>query len=248
MRNIFAGTGVQTGGQHGFLRLFSRLVVLGVFAFSAVIALLSLPATTQFLMDQLEIFPPITVSSLTAAMRDPPGAIVILSAGRRVYAPEFGAETLDELSLERVRYGALLARATRLPVLVSGGLGGEGRPSLAQLMADALRSDYGIAARWLESRSANTAENAILSSEILRSAGINRVILVTHAWHMKRARAAFLANGIAVLPGPTAFYGPAGNEDSLLRFLNPDVKSLRMSAFALHEIVGSQWYRLRYGF
>jgi uncharacterized SAM-binding protein YcdF (DUF218 family) len=248
MRNIFARTGVHTGGQRGFLRSLSRLIVFGVLGFSAVIALLSLPATTQLLMDRLEVFPPITVSSLTAAMRDPPGAIVILSAGRRVYAPEFGTETLDELSLERVRYGALLARATRLPVLVSGGLGGEGRPSLAQLMADALRSDYGIAAQWLESRSANTAENAILSAEILRSAGIKRVILVTHAWHMKRARAAFLANGISVLPGPTAFYGPAGNQDSLLRFFNPDVKSLRMSAFALHEIVGFQWYRLRYGF
>jgi len=248
MRNIFARTGVQTGRQHGFLRFLSRLLVLGVLGFSAVVALLSLPATTQLLMDHLEVFPPITVSSLTVAMRDPPGAIVILSAGRRVYAPEFGTETLDELSLERVRYGALLARATRLPVLVSGGLGGEGRPSLAQLMADALRSDYGIAARWLESRSVNTAENAILSSEILRSAGIKRVILVTHAWHMKRANAAFIANGISVLPGPTAFYGPAGSEDSLLRFFDPDVKSLRMSAFALHEIIGSQWYRLRYGF
>jgi len=247
MRNIFARTGVQTGGQRGFLRFLSRLLVLGVLGFSAVIALLSLPATTQLLMDHLEVFPPITVSSLTAAMRDPPGAIVILSAGRRVYAPEFGTETLDELSLERVRYGALLARATRLPVLVSGG-GGEGRPSLAQLMADALRSDYGIQARWLESRSVNTAENAIFSSEILRSAGIKRVILVTHAWHMKRANAAFLANGISVLPGPTAFYGPAGDEDSLQRFFDPDVKSLRMSAFALHEIIGSQWYRLRYGF
>ena len=248
MRNIFARTGVQTGRQHGFLRFLSRLLVLGVLGISAVVTLLSLPVTTQFLMDHLEVFPPITVSTLTAAMRDPPGAIVILSAGRRVYAPEFGTETLDELSLERVRYGALLARATRLPVLVSGGLGGEGRPSLAQLMADALRSDYGIAARWLESRSVNTAENAILSSEILRSAGIKRVILVTHAWHMKRANAAFIANGISVLPGPTAFYGPAGNEDSLLRFFDPDVKSLRMSAFALHEIIGSQWYRLRYGF
>jgi|SRR5882724_5193744 len=248
MRNIFARTGVQTGRQHGFLRFLSRLLVLGVLGICAGVTLLSLPVTTQFLMDHLEVFPPITVSSLTAAMRDPPGAIVILSAGRRVYAPEFGTETLDELSLERVRYGALLARATRLPVLVSGGLGGEGRPSLAQLMADALRSDYGIAARWLESRSVNTAENAILSSEILRSAGIKRVILVTHAWHMKRANAAFIANGISVLPGPTAFYGPAGSEDSLLRFFDPDVKSLRMSAFALHEIIGSQWYRMRYGF
>jgi uncharacterized SAM-binding protein YcdF (DUF218 family) len=247
MRNIFAKAGAKTGDQRGLLRFFSRLLVLGVLAVSATVALLSLPLTTQFLMDRLEIFPPITPSSLAVAMPDAPGAIVILSAGRRTYAPEFGTETLDELSLERVRYGALLAKETGLPVLVSGGLGGEGRPALAALMAGALRADYGIEARWLESRSVNTAENAIFSSEILRSAGIRRVILVTHAWHMKRASAAFLANGMSVLPGPTAFYGPAGDEDSLLRFV-PRVASLRMSAFALHEIVGSQWYRLRYGF
>jgi uncharacterized SAM-binding protein YcdF (DUF218 family) len=64
---------------------------------------------------------------------------------------------------------------------------------------------------------------------------------------MKRARAAFLGNGISVLPGPTAFYGPAGEEDTLLRFV-PHVRSLRMSGFAMHEIIGSQWYRLKYGF
>src|SRR4030081_374259 len=113
MRNIFAKTGTKNGDQLSLLRFFSRLVVFGVLGVSTFVALLGLPATTQFLMDRLEVFPPITLSSLAAAMRDPPGAIVILSAGRRTYAPEFGTETLDELSLERVRYGALLARATR---------------------------------------------------------------------------------------------------------------------------------------
>ena len=247
MRNIFAQTGAQTGGKRTPLRRITHAIAVGALILSAGVALFSLPLTTQFLMDRLEVFPALTSSSLAAAMRDGPGAIVILSAGRRIYAPEFGAETLDELSLERVRYGALLAKETHLPVLVSGGLGGGIRPSLAQLMANALRLDYGIDVRWLESRSANTAENAIFSSEILRSAGITRVILVTHAWHMKRAREAFVANGMSVLPGPTAFYGPAGDEDTLLRFV-PRVQSLRMSAFALHEIVGSQWYHLRYGF
>jgi uncharacterized SAM-binding protein YcdF (DUF218 family) len=64
---------------------------------------------------------------------------------------------------------------------------------------------------------------------------------------MKRASAAFLGSGMSVLPAPTAFYGPAGEEETLLRFV-PSAQALRMSAFALHEIVGSQWYRLRYGF
>jgi uncharacterized SAM-binding protein YcdF (DUF218 family) len=247
MPHIFTKIGARRGDQMDLLRFFRRLLVLGVLVLSAMVAVLALPVTTQFLMDRLEVFPPITPASLAAAMVDPPGAIVILSAGLRVYAPEFGTETLDELSLERVRYGALLARTTRLPILVSGGLGGEGRLPLATVMAVALLSDYGIQARWLESRSANTAENAIYSSEILRSAGVKRVILVTHAWHMKRASAAFIANGMSVLPGPTAFYGPAGDEDTLLRFF-PRVQTLRMSALALHEIIGRQWYRLKYGF
>ncbi len=238
MRNAIA----QTGGQLSPLRRIGHIFVVGALFLSACVALFSLPLTTQFLMDSLEIFPALAPSSLAAATSNGPGAIVILSAGRRRYAPEFGAETLDELSLERVRY-----EQTHLPVLVSGGLGGNGEPSLAMLMADALRADYGLEARWVESRSVNTAENAIFSSEILRPAGITSVILVTHAWHMNRARAAFLGNGISVLPGPTAFYGPAGDEDDLSRFV-PHVDSLQMSAYALHEIIGRQWYRLRYGF
>jgi uncharacterized SAM-binding protein YcdF (DUF218 family) len=64
---------------------------------------------------------------------------------------------------------------------------------------------------------------------------------------MKRARAAFLGSGMSVVPAPTAFYGPAGDEETLLRFV-PSAGALRMSAFALHEIIGGQWYRLKYGF
>jgi uncharacterized SAM-binding protein YcdF (DUF218 family) len=175
----------------------------------------------------------------------PPAAVVILSAGRRTYAPEFGGETVDALGLERTRYGAHVARETGFPVLVSGGLATPDDPPLALLMADVLR-DYGIVTKWQESRSSNTAENAIYSSGLLKQAGISRVLLVTHAWHMDRARAAFAANGMTVIPAPTAFHrgGRFGDFGGLV----PSVEAFRVSRFALHERVGRVWYAIRYGY
>lgn len=176
----------------------------------------------------------------------PPTAIVILAAGRRTYAPEFGApynETIDALTLERVRYGAFLASRTNLPILVSGGL----TPvSLARLMAETLKADYGIMPRWIETESRNTAENAIFSSMMLKRDGVRRVLLVTHAWHMKRALAAFVSNGMAVTPAPTAFYFPDG--EGFWPRLIPSLARLRMSGYAAHEIAGVMWYRIRYGY
>ena len=145
-----------------------------------------------------------------------------------------------------LRYAAYVARQTGLPVLVSGGAVSRAQIPLALLMADMLGRDYGVKAKWLESRSTNTAENAIFSSEMLKRQGINRVILVTHAWHMERARAAFLANGMSVIAAPTAFYGLG--RINLPFDLLPNLTALRMSGYAIHENVGIVWYRLRYGY
>jgi len=213
----------------------------------AVCLILSLPAVSDGLIDSLQVFPALNPAAIRDVSSGPPTAIVILSAGRRTYAPEFGGQTADEITLERVRYGAKLARETHLPVLVSGGAPGAEKVPLAQLMADLLQTDYGIDAKWQESQSVNTAENAIYSAAILKGAGINRAVLVTHAWHMKRAYAAFVANGISVIPAPTAFYGrPA--EPSLASDFEPNMRAFRDSGYAIHEIIGGYWYAIRYGY
>jgi uncharacterized SAM-binding protein YcdF (DUF218 family) len=215
------------------------LVVVGTTVFS-------MPLISDVLIHQLQIYPALTTDDIASLRDGERAAIVILSAGRRGYAPEFGGETLDEFSLERVRYGADLARRTGLPILVSGGLGFGSHPALATLMTETLLRDYGIEATWQEDRSRTTAENAIYSAEILENAGIHRAVLVTHAWHMVRARASFLAQQMSVIPAPTAFYGRRGG--ITWREFIPDASALRMSSFAIHEIVGRQWYALRYGF
>ena len=210
------------------------------------ILVLSTPAGAGVLFNYLEIYPPLEPSKLPELASGPRVAIVILSAGRRGYAPEYAAGdrgTVDALSLERVRYGAWLARRTKIPVLVSGGL----KPvPLAMLMFDTLSQDYGITPRWIETKSANTAQNAIFSSTILKADGVHRVILVTHAWHMKRAMAAFEANGMSAIAAPTAFYSPEPQD--FLSAVTPSISTLRMSAYGMHELIGGFWYKLRYGY
>jgi uncharacterized SAM-binding protein YcdF (DUF218 family) len=211
---------------------------------------LSTPIAARVLFDSLQIYPAIAPADLTKAMGGPPAAIVILAAGRRPFAYEYGDEfanqALDALSLERTRYGAFVARKTGLPILVSGGAPLPKAVPVAMLMAQTLQIDYGIRAKWIEDQSANTAENASLSSTLLRGAGVARIMLVTHAWHMKRAVDSFSANGLSVTPAPTAFYLPGSG--TLWDLVTPSIGTLRMSGYAIHEIVGSLWYRARYGY
>ena len=223
-----------------------RVAAYAAVLFIAAMGLLSNPAVSHVLVDSLQVYPALDMAEIAALSSGPPAAIVIISAGRRTYAPEFGGATVDALSLERIRYGAALARQTHLPVLVSGGAAAPEESSIATLMGDTLKRDYGVTPKWLETRASNTAENAIFSAQVLNGSGIKRVVLVTHAWHMKRARAAFAANGLTVVTAPTAFYretNPSSWGD-----LMPSMQALRMSGYAIQEIAGIAWYALHYGY
>ena len=170
------------------------------------------------------------------------GAIVVLGAGSYRDPPEYeGSYTVGRLTLERLRYAASLHRRTGLPLLVTGGKTFPGTPAEASAMALSLKDDFGIGVRFVEDRSRNTAENAALSAELLAPAGISRVVLVTHATHMRRAVESFEKQGLGVVPAPTVFTGlaPAGAAAWL-----PTASSLYRSALALHEHVGLLWYRL----
>jgi uncharacterized SAM-binding protein YcdF (DUF218 family) len=134
-----------------------------------------------------------------------------------------------------VRYGATVARATGLPVLVSGGsaMGGE---TEAKLMRDALEHEFGVEVRWAEDRSRNTRENAIDSSAILRAAGVHRIVLVGHSFDIPRARAEFREQGMEVIAAPTLI--PTRGSGGLLEFV-PTIAGLDASYFALYEILGN---------
>lgn len=204
---------------------------------------LSLPLVGNALLRSLED-PAHQTAELLA---EPPAqAIVVLSAGRNEIAPEYSTgDTVDRMSLERVRYAAHLHRVTGLPILTSGGaLGGE-TVSLARLMADALERDFGVPAAWTEERSRNTSENATGSAEVLLPLGVRRIYLVTHAWHLPRAEYAFRRAGFTVLPAGTAFTAPLTWQRFRPTDLLPQAVGLQDSFYACHEWLGLAWYRLR---
>lgn len=201
--------------------------------------LFSAPASVGWMLDALEAVPLPTAGQLADTQ-----AIVILAGGQRRYAPEFGGATVNALSLERLRHGARLARRTGLPVLVSGGRVRDDRRPEAELMAEALAEDFGVVARWLDTESRDTGENARNSASLLAADGIRRIVLVTHAAHMARARASFEATGLAVLPAPTAWLGDPDRERDALDLL-PTPRAAFAGWYAAHEWLGRLAYSLR---
>ena len=170
-------------------------------------------------------------------------AIVILGGGTYFHAPEYaGLDTVGEDTLMRLRYGAQLQRKTGKPILATGGKPLGNSVSEARLMRDVLEQDFHVPVRWTENESDNTFENARNSFRILQQAGIHKIYLVTHAWHMPRAAGVFRRAGFEVVEAPTAF--TTRYRTDLLSFL-PRASSLYHSEIFVHEIIGMLWYRLR---
>ena len=207
-----------------------------LFSTSALYAL-SMPWVGGLLLKSLEISGPVSQAQLQTA-----DAIVVLGGGRRFAEAEYGGDTLNSLSLERLRYAAHLHRSSELPILVTGGKPGGGTLSEGRIMQHILQSEYGLSAKWVEDASSTTWENARFSAPLLKQAGVQRIALVSHAWHLHRAVPLFEAQGLDVIPAGIQF--SSSHVDSILDLL-PTPVGLRDSSFALHEWLGILWYKLR---
>ena len=214
------------GLQRRHPRIGRAFAVAGVL----VLLVLSTPVVAVLLLRWVDSSPPIDIESAKRAQ-----ALVILGGGVRHDAAEYGGDTLGRLTLDRVRYGARVARLTGLPVLVSGGAPTGGMTE-AKLMRDALEVEFGVGVRWTEDRSHNTHENAVRSSEILRAAGIHRVVLIGHAFDMPRAVAEFANEGIATIKAPT---GIPASDLEFPSMLVPSLAGLEGSYYALYEILAN---------
>ncbi len=218
--------------------------------------LLSLPLVADYLQMQLNTAPalsPVQVKNLAKASLETNDedenapqlkrAILVLSAGRRTTAPEYGdIDTVSSKTLQRLQYAAWLHQKTQLPILVSGGSPNNEATAEGVLMNQTMLSAFNIAPKWIEAKSKNTFENAEFSAEILKQEQIEEILLVTHAIHMKRAVFAFEQQGIQVIPAPTVF----PPQESQWKDYLPSPLALYQSQQALHEMVGRFWYAIRY--
>lgn len=196
---------------------------------------LSTPIVAGALVRLLDDSPPIDLAVAKTAQ-----AIVIPGGGVRRNALEYGGDTLGRLTLERVRYGARLAKQTGLPVLVTGGSVLGNTVPEAVLMKEALESEYGVPVRWVEDRSRNTRENALNSASMLHVSGVHRAILVAHSFDVPRASTEYARVGIQVLVAPIGLSNRTDTWGSLV----PSSASLQLSSIACYELVGLTVQRL----
>lgn len=221
-------------------RFYKTGKILVVGGFVLLIAV-SLPVVSGNLLSLLEQTPPITPAQLQQQQAQ---AIVILGGGRYANAPEYdGRDTVSSATMSRLRYGAYLHRQTGLPILVTGGHPFGRTQSEAELMRQVLVNEFRVPVKWVETASSNTWENARYSKLQLKRAGIERIALVTHAWHMPRSVMAFDEQDLEVIPAPTAYNT---NARPMLSQFVPDADALEQSRKALHEFLGQLWYVVRY--
>ncbi len=196
--------------------------------------LLSTPLLSSQLLAWLE-------TQVSPARDCVPQAIVVLGAGTRFNAPEYGgADTVGVLALERLRYAVHLQRQTRLPILVTGGSPDGGKSSEAALMKAVLENDFRATVKWVEGAARNTRESAVFTRQLLQNDRIGAVHLVTHASHMPRAQGVFTRAGLCAVAAPT---GKGRGKITVLAFL-PSASALLESHTVLHETIGILWYRL----
>lgn len=186
-----------------------------------------------------------------------PQAPVIVVLSGVTYPPDYPRSTVEiSGGGDRLIYAAQMYHQGVAPhVLLSGGevpLVGED-VSGAEDMAELLRL-MGVPAEaiWLETRSRNTAENALNSARLLREKGIRQIVLVTSARHMPRAVKLFEAQGLDVTPAPTdysvtqASWENLWHADFATQFLRlfPTAGNLNRTTGALKELLGIVYAQL----
>lgn len=125
-------------------------------------------------------------------------AIVVLGAGA------WHDGMLSDGSMRRALHGIVHYREGLAPVLIFSGPPPDEGPAEAQIRADLARA-LGVppGAILTEANAWTTREEALRIGAVLRAKGVRKILLVTEAHHMARARILFEGAGFEVLAAPT---------------------------------------------
>ncbi|HWB49243.1 MAG TPA: YdcF family protein [Stellaceae bacterium] len=199
--------------------------------------LAALPVVAARMLEDVEVRP--------AEPPDFSGAQAIVVLGGGIHRGDGGKapDTLSASSLERLDFAAHAYRKLGLPVAVTGGQIKGAHIGEATLMKAVLEDDFGVPVNWVEKQSRTTFENALNTQRLLQADNITTVVVVTNAWHMRRALWCFERVGLHAIPYPAPLtYAETDRADDYL----PSTAALQDSYHALHEAIGLAYYRLRH--
>jgi len=240
MLGTFAGMAVEALNLDVLLGSFSHVILLtaiigGVIALTRFVSALWI-ANAVLLMGMVVIGYTPLVARLTRvlATRQSLGqadAVIVLAGG------DVSDNTIDAHSQDRLLHGLQLMRAGYAPLLILTQPADENAiwPTLARQEISQLGLHLSVE---VVGPVRDTHDESLAVVRLLRSHGWNRVILVTHSWHMRRAAALFQKAGV------TVFCSPCHDSRCSDRLETADD---RLTAFGywLHEVVGYAVYRRR---
>jgi len=199
---------------------------------------LSVPPVCNLLMRGLE--------SDFSIPANPSGDVIILLGGSVIQGvPDISGRSAPSAStLGRVVAAVRLYRQVHLPIIVTGGRVYDDGEAVATV-AKRFLEELGVPENRIlvEDRARDTQQNALLTASICRRKGYSRPILLTSAYHLKRALMAFDAVELPAIPYPAYFLGSPPAPFAWRRLL-PQAGALYVSAEALHEYLGLVYYRL----
>jgi uncharacterized SAM-binding protein YcdF (DUF218 family) len=176
-------------------------------------------------------------------------ALVVLGGGAGTTSGELMGLDMSNAS-DRLITGIELMRRGLAPELVMGGSireSTDARPSEGVLSERLIRNW-----RLLDGpihqlgRCANTYEEALSMSKLVKTKGWKSVLLVTSASHMRRSVATFEKQGINVIPVPCAFRSKVNQiEASPWWPTRPDAGKIELVSIWLYETIGYAAYRAR---
>ena len=167
------------------------------------------------------------------------GDIIIMLGGGAIRDSQDvdGEGTLCASPANRLLTAVRLQKIYNLPILLSGGQvysdsGAEALIAVRILQSLEVPDDKIL----METKSVNTTQNAIFSAQILREKNFHKPILVTSAFHMRRAVLNFKQQGFEVIPCPSDFLVPREPKFHYTK-LRPQAEALLINVTVLQEIL-----------
>jgi uncharacterized SAM-binding protein YcdF (DUF218 family) len=188
-----------------------------------------------------------------------PSAEVVVVLGGGTESEQFPRPIVEVTSAgDRVLYaGSLYKEGKAEYILLSGGnitwLGGRTTTPSEDMARVLEMMEIPRDVMWMQTKSQNTYEDALYSSQILKEKGVDRILLVTSAQHMPRSVALFEHQGIEVIPAPVDYTVTQAGWDNLFSFdlqnflvnLVPQSGSMSLISSVLKEYIGMWVYHLR---
>jgi uncharacterized SAM-binding protein YcdF (DUF218 family) len=206
----------------------------------------AMPVNSDLLMRAVE-GRRVRLTSKTAPEAD---AIVVLSGGMK-WIPN-GSQQGEWNDPDRFLGGIELYKAGKASIIVFTGGWVQWQPELEpegnMLIRDAIKIGVNPAHMLTTGKVSNTETEAKAVFELLytklRDISRPRILLVTSAYHMRRAVMLFKRSGFDVIPFPVDFQISKEKNLSILDFI-PNGNSLRQTEIALREVYGYMYYLIR---